>query len=368
MVAFAQSGGQGQCEGAVGAHGAIGPFAGVGPGVEGEFFAGVELAVAVAVIKYAQRGPGFALALDAQAVLDAGDAVAPRTAVAGGHQHERLRGIDHGVNGQREGGGDQAAVAGAVDRDSRDLVGAVGQGRGRAGVEEGPGVGIVDAGAAQQLVVGVEPDGGDVLVRRDGAGERQTVGAAHQVVGGVGAVVGVASVIALVEVGRRRRAGGHRVDGQGLQPGAGAFLGARAAQPHDAGLDGGGVGVQGARGTAGAGQRRLGLQLQPAIGQIFGAEGDAADLGAALQQAHHIAHLHGAGVQADFKNGGQLLGDAVGSTHPCVGGGRDAHVAGRQWVRRDGGDQQFVDAAVHGHIACQVKRLHRHLVGGGAGA
>ena len=368
MVAFAQRRVQGQGEGPVGAHGAVVALAGVGPGVDVEFFACVQAAVAVAVDEHTQCGPGLALALDAQTVFDAGDAITPCTAVAGCHQHERLRGGDDGVDGQREGGGGQTAVACAVDRHSGDLVSPVGQGCGRAGVKEGPGVVGIDPGAAQQHTVGIEPNGGGVLVGCNGSGERQTVGASHHVVGGVVAVIGVAPVIALVEVGHRGCAGRHRVDGQNLQPGAGAFLGARVAESHDAGLDGAGIGIQGARGAASAGQRRLGLQPQPALGQIFRRQGDAVDFGVALQQTNHIADLHGGGVQADFKNGGQLLGDVVGRTHAGVGGGRDAHVAWGQRVGLDRRDHQLVGAAVKRDVARQVHGLHRDLVSSGAGA
>ena len=367
VVAFAQRRVQGQGEGPVGAHGAIGALTWESPGVDVEFFACVQAAVAVAVDEHSQCGPGLALALDAQTVFDAGDAITPCTAVACSDQHERLRGGDQGVDGQRQTRRCCAAVAGAVDRHSGDLVSPIGQGCGRAGVKERPGVVGIDPGAAQQHTVGIEPNGGGVLVGCNGSGKRQTVGASHHVVGGVVAVIGVAPVIALVEVGHRRCAGRYRVDGQNLQPGAGAFLGARVAESHDAGLDGGGIGIQGACGAAGASQRGLGLQAQPALGQIFCRQGDAVDFSVALQQTHHIADLHGAGVQADFKNGGQLLGDVVGRTHAGVGDGRDAHVAWGQRVGLDGRDHQLVGAAVKRDVARQVHGLHRDLVRGGAG-
>ena len=182
------------------------------------------------------------------------------------------------------------------------------------------------------------------------------------------AEIGVAPVIALVEVRRRGCGGHHGVDRQDLQGRAGTLLGAAAAQAYHTGPDGCDIGIHSACGAAGSGQLGLGLQAQPTSGQIFGREGDAVDFGAALQQAHHITHLHGAGVQTDFKNRGQLLRDVVGIAQAAVRGGGDAHVNGGQRVGLDGRDHQIVGAAVQGDVARQVHGLHRDLVSGGAGA
>ena len=368
VVALGQRVGQGEGEGTIAAHGAVAALRRIGPIVDVEFFPGIEFAVAVAVVEDAQGGTGLALALDAQAVLDAGDAVTPGAGVAGGHKHERLGGVDHGVDGQGQGCGDHAAVAGAVHGHGRDLVGAVGQWRGGAGVGEGPVVGVTHAGAAQQHVVGVQPDRGDVLIGSHRAGQGEAIGAAQQVVGVVGVVVGVAAVVAIGHVGRGGCTGGDRVDRQALQYGGCTFQCAVAAQTQDAGLDGGGVGISRTRGAAGAREWGLGLQPQPATGQVVGSERDTVDFGVALQQTNHVAHLHGAGVESDLKERRQLLGDVVARAHARVGRGRDAHIAGCEWVGGYGRDQQVVDDAVHRSIAGQVDGLHAYLVRRGAGA
>ena len=202
MVTFAQCGGWNQIKPTRWVHcSCVTGIARVAPGVDGDFFAVVKSAVAVAIIKQAQPGSRVAVALNPGRRI-VGDVVALDAAVIAVEQLDFARRGNGGVDGDGQTTRQGAAVASSVHSHRGDDIAAVAQWCGRWTVGKEPGIVGGHAGAAKQVAIGIHLDLHDVLVGGNRASKAETVAAAQDVVAATAHAQRAGLVVARAKVGR----------------------------------------------------------------------------------------------------------------------------------------------------------------------